>query len=57
MIREGEFLRLRDKSPSDATVIIRADANAPTGMVQEVIQICQDSNFDTFALRASEDLD
>ena len=57
MIREGEFLRLRDRSPSDATVIIRADANAPTGTVQEVIQICQESKFETFALRAEEEVD
>jgi biopolymer transport protein ExbD len=57
MIREGEFLRLRQRSPSDATVIIRADANAATGTVQEVIQICQDSKFETFALRAEEDVE
>jgi biopolymer transport protein ExbD len=57
MIREGEFLRLRGRSASDATVIVRADANAPTGMVQEVMQICQELNFDRFALRASEEVD
>ena len=54
MIREGEFLKLRKKSPSDATVIIRADADAAIGAVQEVIQICQDAKFETFALRAEE---
>ncbi len=56
MIREGEFLRLIDKSPSDATVIIRADANAAMGKVQEVIQICQETKFEVFALRAEEDV-
>jgi biopolymer transport protein ExbD len=56
MVREGEFLRFRDKLASDATVIIRADGNAATGMVQEVIQICQDSKFETFVLRAAEDI-
>ncbi|MCA9167807.1 MAG: biopolymer transporter ExbD [Planctomycetales bacterium] len=56
MIREGEFLKIRDKSPADATVIIRADASAPVGTVQEVIQICQESQFETFALRAEEDV-
>jgi biopolymer transport protein ExbD len=55
MIREGEFLRLRNKSPDDATVIIRADANAATGTVQEVIQVCQESKFEKFALRAKEE--
>ena len=54
MIREGEFLRLKKKSPSDATVIIRADADAAMGRVREVIQICQESKFETFALRAEE---
>ena len=57
MIREGEFLKLRERSPGDATVVIRADADAPIGTVQEVIQICQDSKFETFALRAEEKID
>ncbi len=57
MLRESEFLRLRDKSPADATVIIRADENAATGVVQEVIQICQDSKFETFAPCAEEEID
>jgi biopolymer transport protein ExbD len=56
MIRESEFLRFRNRSPSDATVIIRADAQAATGTVQEVIQICQDAKFETFALRAEEEV-
>jgi biopolymer transport protein ExbD len=54
MIREGEFLRLRKKTPSDATVVIRADEDTPTGTVQEIIQICQESKFDTYVLRAKE---
>jgi biopolymer transport protein ExbD len=57
MIREGEFLRFRKKSPRDASVIIRADANAATGSVQEVIQVCQESKFETFALRAAEKIE
>jgi biopolymer transport protein ExbD len=57
MLREGEFLRLRDRTTADATVIIRADADAATGTVQEVIQICQDSKFETFALRAEEKIE
>lgn len=56
MIREGEFLRLKKKSPSEATVIIRADANAAMGKVQEVIKVCQESKFEVFALRAEEDI-
>jgi biopolymer transport protein ExbD len=57
MIREGEFLKLRQKSLDEATVVIRADENTAVGTVQEVIQICQDSKFETFALRAEEDID
>jgi len=56
MIRESEFLRLKNKSSADATVIIRADANAAMGKVQEVIKTCQDSKFEVFALRAEEDI-
>ncbi len=55
MIRESEFLKLKKKSAADATVIIRADANAPMGVVQEVIQVCQETQFEKFALRAEED--
>ena len=54
MFRESEFLRLRKRSPSEATVVIRADADTPVGNVQEVIQICQESKFDTYVLRAKE---
>ena len=54
MVREGEFLRLRNKTPSEATVVIRADADAPVGTVQEVIQVCQESKFDTYVLRAED---
>ena len=40
----------------DATVIIRADRNAQTGRVQELIQVCQENDFEKFALRAKEDV-
>jgi biopolymer transport protein ExbD len=57
MGREVTFLRLKEKKAADATVIIRADANALTGDVQKVIQICQELGFERFALRAQEDTD
>jgi biopolymer transport protein ExbD len=41
---------------SDATIIIRADASTPTGIVQELIQICQQVRFEKFALRAKEEV-
>ena len=57
MQRESEFLKLTNKDPADATIVIRADANAIVGTVQEVIQICQEASFETFALRAEEEVD
>ena len=40
------------KKVGTATIVIRADRNVPTGNVQEVIQMCQDTGFEKFALRA-----
>jgi biopolymer transport protein ExbD len=52
--REQSALRslLGKRKASNATVVIRADRNVPTGKVQDVIRICQDTGFDKFALRA-----
>lgn len=55
LIRESDLLRLKSKSAADATVIIRADATAQAGKVQEVIQLCQNQKFEKFKLRARED--
>ncbi len=43
------------KTVADTTVIIRADQKAKTGVVQEVIQVCQKLGFEKFALRAKEE--
>ena len=56
LLKEAAVLSLKNKTPSDATVIIRADGNAPTGKVQELIKVCQENRFDRFALRAKEDV-
>ncbi len=56
LIKEGDDLEKIDKTPADATIIIRAHANAPTGKVQRLIQICQESRFEKFALRATEEI-
>jgi biopolymer transport protein ExbD len=53
--RERRFLELNGKQPSDATVILRADADAKGGVVQEVMQKCQENGFDNFALRAKQE--
>jgi biopolymer transport protein ExbD len=56
LISEAEALEFADKPRSDATIIIRADASTPTGIVQELIQICQQVRFEKFALRAKEEV-
>ncbi len=52
---ERRYLELQGTEAADATVILRADANAKTGVVQEVILKCQDNGFEKFALRAKQE--
>ncbi len=52
---EIDQLTVEKRAPKEATVIIRADRAAPTGKVQELIKICQESGFEKFALRAKEE--
>jgi len=53
LTREKQLLEARrDQSAQNATIIIRADRETKTGKVQEVIEICQKTGFDKFALRA-----
>jgi biopolymer transport protein ExbD len=40
--------------PKEVTVIIRADAEVPTGQVQELIKKCQEASFEKFSLRAKQ---
>jgi biopolymer transport protein ExbD len=55
LLREVQIIKLDPKkSPSDVTIIIRADKSAKTGKVQEIIQLCQEAEFDTFALRGKQ---
>jgi biopolymer transport protein ExbD len=51
---EAYLLTTKDLSPSEATIIIRAHRDCPTGKVQEVIKTCQELKFDRFILRAKE---
>lgn len=48
------ILRHTTKKLADVTVIIRADKNAKTGLVQQVIQACQELEFERFALRGKQ---
>lgn len=53
--REYDWLESQKAgSAKQATVIIRADREAKTGRVQQVIQICQKLGFEKFALRAKQ---
>lgn len=56
LLSEAQALEYKNQQRSDATVIIRADANTPTGKVQELIQLCQEVRFERFALRAREEI-
>jgi biopolymer transport protein ExbD len=39
----------------DVTVVIRADSEVPTGLVQELIKKCQEVGFTKFSLRATSE--
>jgi len=52
LLNETQIIQRRtSKKVSDVTVVIRADENAKVGLVQEVMQTCQDLQFENFALR------
>jgi biopolymer transport protein ExbD len=52
LMREAAIIKAYpNKKLSDTTVVIRADRDAKTGKVQEIIQMCQTAGFDMFALR------
>jgi len=53
--REAQIIKTHpEKKVEDTTIIIRADRFAKTGKVQEIIQLCQQAEFDTFALRGQQ---
>ncbi|NOZ39050.1 MAG: biopolymer transporter ExbD [Planctomycetes bacterium] len=55
LLREVQIIkRYTSKKLADVTVIIRADGQAKTGQVQEVIQACQELEFERFALRGKQ---
>ncbi len=54
---ERQVVVAQRKNPRDVVVIIRADSQAPTGLVQGVIQKAQEAQFEQFALRAEEEGD
>lgn len=55
LLRERDVLVRTERNPREATVIIRADGDAQTGMVQELIRACQETDFEKFTLRAKQE--
>ncbi len=55
LLREQSALELENRKLTDATVIIRGDADAKTGKVQEVIQECQKNRFEKLRSREGRD--
>lgn len=55
LLREKQIIERYDlQKLTDVTIIIRADEDAPTGEVQEIIQLSQDLGFERFALRGKQ---
>ena len=54
--REAQIIRAAgdDVRLSDVTVIVRADKQARTGAVQDMIEAAQEAEFETFALRGQQ---
>ena len=55
--RERTFITDTGGSLSDVTIIIRADKDARTGLVQEIIEMCQENGFEKFTLKAKQERD
>jgi biopolymer transport protein ExbD len=53
--REIALLERQRRDKADTTVIIRADAVAQTGKVQELIKNCQEVGFEKFSLKAKQE--
>jgi biopolymer transport protein ExbD len=54
LVERQVLRRTKNKSPATVTVIIRADAAVQFGQVQEIIQLCQKTGFEKYALRARQ---
>jgi biopolymer transport protein ExbD len=55
LLREKQIIdRYAMEKLEDVTIIIRADEDAQTGQVQEIIQLCQELQFERFALRGKQ---
>lgn len=55
LVREREALERGGGQAANSTVIIRADKDAPTGHVQRLIRLCQETGYEKFVLRAKDE--
>jgi len=53
---EQYVLQTRNQSEKNATIIIRADRGSKTGLVQQIIKVCQEIGFEKFTLRAKSEV-
>ena len=56
LANERTILEGRHRELSEATIVIRADRRAKAGVVQKLIQLCQEEQFEKFALRVKENV-
>ena len=49
-------LQTKNRSAKDATIIIRAHKDAKTGLVQQIIKVCQEVGYEKFTLRAKSEV-
>ena len=54
LAQERQYFQTIGTELAEVTVEIRADAEVPTGLVQELIKLCQENEFERFALRATQ---
>ena len=52
---EKSVMELKHHDPKDANIIIRAHKDAKTGLVQQIIKVCQEIGFEKFTLRAKSE--
>ena len=52
---EQYVMQTKNQSEKDATIIIRAHKDAKTGLVQQIIKLCQEIGFEKFTLRAKSE--
>jgi biopolymer transport protein ExbD len=53
--REHRYFRDLGRAPEDVTIVIRADAEFPTGLVQDAIKLAQEAGFTKFQLKATQE--